>query len=317
MGLEQGDVLIRKRYEWRLRDRTIVLGTRTLLMGALNVTPDSFSDGGRYFDPDVAYARALEMQEQGADFIDIGGESTRPGSSRVPAKEELDRIVPVLKKLRGKLDIPLSLDTYKAEVAERALDLGVEIINDVSGLTFDPALAEVISRRDAGLVLMHIRGTPETWAQLAPLSDVMGAIAHDLDAGIGRARGARIDRRRIVIDPGIGLGKRGDQNYEILTALERLSELELPILVGTSRKSFLGHQSQLTERDQLFGTAATVTASILHGAHIVRVHDVREMAEVARVTDELLQAEERLAEPPAAQQRPSPVRRGAKGVQSY
>jgi dihydropteroate synthase len=301
--------VIRKRHEWRLPERTIVLGVRTLVMGVLNVTPDSFSDGGRYLDPDVAYARALEMQDQGADLIDIGGESTRPGARPIPAKEELDRIVPVLKKLRNKLSIPISVDTYKAEVAERALDLGAEIINDVSGLTFDPGLAEVINRRDAGLVLMHIRGTPETWAQLGPLPDVMGTIVRDLDAALGRARLAGIDRRRIVIDPGIGFGKRGEQNYEIIMQLERLSVLDHPILVGTSRKSFLGHSAHPAERERLFGTAATVTASILHGAHIVRVHDVEAMAEVARVADEMLRVEEKEADQEPAARRIAPIRR--------
>lgn len=289
--------MTRKRHEWKLRHRTIVLGVRTLIMGVLNVTPDSFSDGGHYLDPDVAYARALEIQEQGADLIDIGGESTRPGSQRISAREELDRLVPVLKKLRNKLGIPISVDTYKSEVAERVLELGAEIINDVSGLTFDPALAEVINRADAGLVLMHIRGTPETWAQLAPLSDVMGTITRDLDAALGRARRSGIDRRRIVIDPGIGFGKRGEQNYQIVVEMERLSALEQPILIGTSRKSFLGHPPRGSDEQRLFGTAATVTASILHGAHIVRVHDVAAMAEVARVADELLAAEEQLSEP--------------------
>jgi dihydropteroate synthase len=287
--------LSRKRHEWKLRNRTILLGARTLLMGVLNVTPDSFSDGGLHLDPDVAYARALEIQEQGADLIDIGGESTRPGSQRISAREELDRLVPVLKKLKNKLDIPISVDTYKAEVAERVLELGAEIINDVSGLTFDPALAEMINRTDAGLVLMHIRGTPETWAQLSPLFDVMGTIARDLDAALGRARHAGIERRRMVIDPGIGFGKRGDQNYEILVELERLAALEQPILVGTSRKSFLARSAHGADAQLLFGTAATVTASILHGAHIVRVHDVAAMAEVARVADELVDAEERLS----------------------
>lgn len=277
--------MTRKRHEWKLRNRTLLLGPRTLIMGILNVTPDSFSDGGRYLDPDVAYARALELQQQGADLIDIGGESTRPGSKRITAAEELDRIAPVLKKVRNKLDVPISVDTYKAEVAERALELGAEIINDVSGLTFDPALAEVVNRRDAGLVLMHMRGTPETWSQLKPLPDVMGTILRDLKASADRAMRARIERRRIVVDPGMGFGKRGDQNYEILMHLDRLRALELPILVGTSRKSFLG--SKLNEEQKLLATAATVTAAILQGAHLVRVHDVRQMAEVARVADAL------------------------------
>ena len=298
--------MIRRRHEWKLRNRTILLGSRTLVMGVLNVTPDSFSDAGRYLDPDIAYARALEIQEQGADILDIGGESTRPGSRRISAREELDRIAPVLKRLKNKLAIPISIDTYKAEVAERALELGAEIINDVSGLTFDPALAEVINRRDAGLVLMHIRGAPETWAQLAPLPDVMGVITRDLEAALGHARRSGIDRRRMVIDPGIGFGKRGDQNYEIVMQLDRLSAVEQPVLVGTSRKSFLGHTARLSQEALVFGTAATVTASILHGAHIVRVHDVRAMGEVVRVADELLKAEERQSEQAES---PGPVRR--------
>jgi dihydropteroate synthase len=282
--------MMRKRHEWKLRDRTLLLGPRTLLMGILNITPDSFSDGGRHLDPDIAYARALELQQQGADLIDVGGESTRPGSQRITAAEELDRIAPVLKKLRRKLDIPIAVDTYKAEVAERALELGAEIINDVSGLTFDPALAETVNRRDAGLVLMHLRGTPETWSQLKPLPDVMGTILQDLKAALDRATRTGIERRRIVVDPGIGFGKRGDQNYEILTQLGRMHALELPILVGTSRKSFLG--SKLTDEQKLLATAATVTAAILQGAHVMRVHDVRQMTEVARVADEMLKATE-------------------------
>ncbi len=307
--------MTRKRYEWKLRERTIVLGVRTLVMGVLNVTPDSFSDAGQHLDPDIAYAHALDVQQQGADLIDIGGESTRPGSQRITAKEELDRIVPVLKKLRGKLDIPVSIDTYKAEVAERVLELGAEIINDVSGLTFDPALAEVVNRRDAGLVLMHIRGTPETWSQLGPLPDVMGTITRDLEAALGRARRSGIDRKRIVVDPGIGFGKRGEQNYEIVVRLGRLAALDQPILIGTSRKSFLAHGPAASDEERLFGTAATVTASILNGAHIVRVHDVRGMVKVARVADEMVKVQEQETEENARQRRISPAAR-PKGLKS-
>jgi dihydropteroate synthase len=305
----------RKRHEWKLRDRTLVLGTRTLVMGVLNVTPDSFSDGGQHLDADVAYARALEIQQQGADLIDIGGESTRPGSRRISASEEMDRIVPVLKKLRNKLDIPISVDTYKAEVAERVLDLGAEIINDVSGLTFDPLLADVVNRRDAGLVLMHIRGTPETWATLAPLPDVISTIGRDLEAALGRARHIGIDRRRIVLDPGVGFGKRGEQNYQIVVQLGRLSALEQPILIGTSRKSFLGHSAEPSADERLFGTAATLTASILNGAHIVRVHDVKAMVEVVRVADEMVRAAEVQEESQTAVRRQGPPR-AAKGLKS-
>jgi len=308
--------VIRKPYQWRLAERTLGLGVRTLVMGVLNVTPDSFSDGGRYVDPDLAYARALEMREQGADLIDVGGESTRPGSPRISADEELKRIVPLLKKLRPSLDIPLSVDTYKAEVGERALALGVEIVNDPSGLTFDPALAEVVNRRDAGLVLMHMRGTPQTWAHLPLLPDLMGTIVQDLGRALARARRAGIDRRRIVVDPGIGFGKRGDQNYEILAQLARLKELEQPILVGTSRKSFLAHAANLADQQRLFGTAATVAASILQGAHIVRVHDVSAMVEVARVADEVVRAAEKeswASTLPAARERNAGAAPSARG----
>jgi len=280
----------RKPLEWKLAGRTLFLGTRTLIMGVLNVTPDSFSDGGRFLDPDAAFARALQIQQQGADLIDIGGESTRPGSRRISARQELDRIAPVLKKLRNKLDIPIAVDTYKAEVAERALDLGAEVINDISGLTWDPGLAAVVSRRNAGLVLVHLRGSPDSWDRLDPLPDPLGVIAKDLKASLARARRSGLDRRRIVIDPGLGFGKRGDQNYEILAQLPRLAALDQPVLVGPSRKSFLGNTLRLPESERILPTAAAVVASIIGGSHIVRVHDVEAMVQVSRVADELLRA---------------------------
>lgn len=275
----------RKRFLWKLKQREIQLGDRTLILGVLNVTPDSFSDGGRFLDPDRAFARALELQEQGADIIDIGAESTRPGSTRVSEAEEKRRLIPVLKRLRGKLMAPISVDTYKSGVAENALELGAEIINDPSGLTFDPQLARVVVQHDAGLILNHMRGTPETWAKLAPLPDVMGAILHDLEASLHRALRARVERSRIVIDPGIGFGKRGEQNSEILARLAELARLDLPILVGPSRKQFL---AQSTERETQFATAAAVTAAVLAGAHLVRVHDVVEMRAVLSVADAIL-----------------------------
>lgn len=270
---------------WKLKNRELALGERTLIMGVLNVTPDSFYDGGRYLDPDRAYARALELEEQGADIIDIGAESTRPGSARISEAEEKRRLIPVLKRLRGKLAVPISVDTYKSGVADHALKLGAEIINDPSGLTFDPQLARVVARHDAGLILNHMRGTPETWAKLPPLPDPVAAIVHDLDAAVHRAVRAGVDRSRIVIDPGLGFGKRGEQNSEILARLEELERLNLPVLVGPSRKSFL---AQKTEEETLFATAAAVTAAILRGAHIVRVHDVREMRAVVAVADAIL-----------------------------
>lgn len=301
--------MVRKRFCWKLKSRELLLGERTLIMGILNVTPDSFSDGGKYLDPDRAFARALELEQQGADIIDIGAESTRPGSTRISEEEELARLVPVLKRLRGRLAVPISVDTYKARVAERALQLGAEIINDPSGLTFDPAILRVVVKHDAGLIINHMRGTPETWDKLAPLPDVMGAIIKDLEARVHRAQLAGLDKERIVIDPGIGFGKRGQQNSEILARLEELAQLGYPILVGPSRKSFLG---QTTDLGKLFGTAAAVTAAILGGAHIVRVHDVQEMLPVVQVADAILEAagqfeERRLAAQTAAH--PTPRRR--------
>lgn len=276
---------MRKMYYWKLKSREIKLGERTALLGVLNLTPDSFSDGGKYQDPDRAFARALELEEQGADIIDIGAESTRPGAAPISAAEELRRLVPVLKRLRGRLTIPISVDTYKAEVAERAIEHGAEIINDPTGLTFEPHLARTVSSHNAGLILNHMRGRPETWAKLPPLPDVMGTIVRDLEATINRARHAGIDRSRIVIDPGLGFGKRKEQNSQILARLHELASLDLPILTGPSRKSFLAHP---TEKETLFATAAAVTAAILGGASLIRVHDVPEMRAAADVADEIL-----------------------------
>jgi dihydropteroate synthase len=277
----------RKRFDWRLKDRQIQLGDHTVVVGVLNVTPDSFSDGAKYLDPDRAFARGIQIEEQGAGIVDIGAESTRPGSIRISEEEELRRLVPVLKRLRGKLTLPVSVDTYKASVAERALELGAEIINDPSGLTFDPQLASVVARHGAGLIINHMRGNPETWAKLPPLPDVMSAIGHDLDASLHRARRAGIDRSRIAIDPGLGFGKRREQNCEILARLSDLARLECPILVGPSRKSFL---AQTTEKGTSFATAAAVAAAILGGAHLVRVHDVLEMRAVASLADAVMSA---------------------------
>jgi dihydropteroate synthase len=277
----------RKIYYWKLRDSEMQLGERTLIMGVLNVTPDSFSDGGRFNDPDRAYARALELEEQGADIIDIGAESTKPGSHRITADEEWQRLVPVLKRLRGNLRAPLSLDTYKSEIAERALEYGVEIFNDPSGLTFDPHLAKVAAVGNAGLILNHMRGLPEAWAKMPPMQDPVGTIARELDATASRARHAGVERGRIVIDPGLGFGKRKEQNAEILAHLQQLAGLDFPILVGPSRKSFL---AQPSETGTLYATAAAVAAAVLNGAHIVRVHDVKEMQTVVQVAEEIARA---------------------------
>jgi dihydropteroate synthase len=278
----------RRHFVWKLAGRELLLGERTLLMGVLNVTPDSFSDGGKYFDPDRAFARAVELEEQGADIIDIGAESTKPGSERVSEAEELRRLVPVLKRLRGKLTVPISVDTYKSAVAEKALEYGAALINDPSGLTFDAQLARVAAKHDAGLIITHMRGTPETWAKLAPLKDVLGTILKDLDASTHRAVRSGVDRARIAIDPGLGFGKRKEQNAEILARLSELAAMEFPLVLGPSRKSFLSQTENASEAFLQCATAAAVTASILGGAHVVRVHDVVEMKAAALLADQVL-----------------------------
>ncbi len=295
----------RKIYYWKLRDAEMQLGERTLIMGVLNITPDSFSDGGRFNDPDRALSRALELEEQGADIIDIGAESTKPGSQRISADEEWQRLVPVLKRLRDNLRAPLSLDTYKSEIAERALQYGVQIFNDPSGLTFDPNLAKVAANGNAGLILNHMRGQPETWGKLPPMQDAIGTVMKDLDATVSRARHAGVERARIVVDPGLGFGKRKEQNAEILAHLRQLAELDYPILVGPSRKSFL---AQASENDTLFATAAAVTACVLNGAHILRVHDVREMHAAIQVAEEIARA----AAPRAGQEEEKAATRSAR-----
>ncbi|HUQ93448.1 MAG TPA: dihydropteroate synthase [Bryobacteraceae bacterium] len=277
--------MTRKRFVWKLKEREITLGDRTLIVGVLNVTPDSFSDGGRYLDPDLAYAHALELEEQGADILEIGAESTKPGSQRVSEAEELHRLVPVLKRLRGKLSVPLAVDTYKSGVAEKAISLGAEIINDPSTLTFDALLGKVVGLHNAGLILNHMRGTPESWAKLPPLQDPVGSVVNDLSACVHRAMRSGVERQRIVIDPGLGFGKRKEENTQILARLGQLAKLEMPMMVGSSRKSFL---QQPTELETAFAGAAAVTAAILGGAHLVRVHDVKEMAAAARVADAVL-----------------------------
>lgn len=282
----------RRIFNLRLPSRRLRLGERTLVMGVLNVTPDSFSDGGKFFDVKHAVQHALAMQRDGADIIDIGAESTRPGSREIPAAEELRRLLPVLQALRGRLKIPISVDTQKATVAEIALGAGAEIINDISGLRSDPRLAEVAAKHGAPLILMHMRGTPRTMQKGPFAPDVIKDVVGGLRKSIATARKHGVSRWQIVIDPGIGFGKSYSQNYELLMKLPELAKLGYPLMVGTSRKGFLG--ATLAERgkpapteERIWGTAATVAASILNGAHIVRVHDVAEMKQVATATDAL------------------------------
>jgi len=285
----------RKRYRLRLPRRTLDLGQRALVMGVLNVTPDSFSDGSRYLDSESAIARGLELERAGADILDIGGESTRPGAQPVSADTEIARVLPVLNGLRGKLRIPISLDTQKAAVAEAGIAAGAQIINDVSALRADPALADVVRDNRVGLVLMHMRGTPGTMQHGPFARGVVRDVLAGLRAAIGRARRAKIDPSRLIIDPGIGFGKSYEQNCELLARLPELARLGYPLLVGTSRKVFVGWLVGGKKKDRvapveerLWGTAATVVASIFGGAHIVRVHDVAEMAQAVRVAEALL-----------------------------
>lgn len=290
----------RKLYRVKLQRTTLVLGERTLVMGVLNVTPDSFSDGGKFFTVDRAVEAAFNMERAGADILDIGAESTRPGSSGIPASEEIARLLPALQALRGRLKIPISVDTQKASVAEIALGAGAQILNDISGLKNDPRLANVAAKFRTPLILMHMRGTPRTMQKEPFAKDVLKDVTRGLREAVATARRAGVTKSQIILDPGIGFGKSFAQNYELLAKLPQLARLGYPLLVGTSRKGFLGatlaregKPAPLEER--ILGTAATVTASILNGAHIVRVHDVREIAQVARVTDCLLHQGRRFA----------------------
>jgi dihydropteroate synthase len=290
-------MLKRKQFRLRLPFRTLVLGERTLVMGVLNVTPDSFSDGGKYLDSQAAIARALEIERDGADLVDIGGESTRPGAAAISAQEELRRILPVIAVLRGKLRIPMSVDTQKADVAEAAIAAGAEILNDVSALRMDPRLAEVARRTHAPIILMHMRGTPRTMQRGPFARDVIRDVTAGFREAMARARHAGLAKSRLLLDPGIGFGKKHEQNFEILARLPEFARLGCPIVVGTSRKSCLGKamaragETAASSDKRLLGTAATVTASILGGAHIVRVHDVAEMMQVVRVADQVVNAE--------------------------
>lgn len=263
----------------------LVLGPRTLVMGVLNVTPDSFSDGGRALDPVRALDMALAMEAAGADLIDIGAESTRPGAAPLPVRDERARLLPVIRQLH-RLRIPLSIDTTKAEVARFGLDEGVSIVNDVSGLAYDPGLGDIVAVRGAPLILMHMRGRPSDMYQHAEYGDVAVEVARDLTRAIERAVSRGVRWEQIIVDPGLGFAKRAAQSAAALAGVEHLSGLGRPVLVGPSRKSFLAAATgagPAGERDWV--TAAAVTAAILAGAHIVRVHAVAEMVQVSRVAD--------------------------------
>lgn len=302
-------------YQWTLGSRSLELGKRTLIMGVVNVTPDSFSDGGQFLDRDKAVEHAMRLLDDGADLIDIGGESTRPGARveapldqsqshsaapkstapSVTAEEELRRVIPVISELKGKRpDAVISVDTYKSQVAHAAVSVGAEIVNDVSGLRWDPDMLDTLRNLQCGVVLMHMRGLPEQWRTLPPPDNVVQLVRSELKQWAAAALAAGVDRQRIVLDPGFGFGKSFDQNYPLIAHFAEFHSAGFPLLGGTSRKSFIGRtvggEMKVAPSERLFGTLASETALILKGAHIVRTHDVKASLEAARVADAILQA---------------------------
>jgi dihydropteroate synthase len=272
----------------KLARRSLPCGERKLVMGVLNVTPDSFSDGGQFFSFDQAIAQAEQMISEGADIIDVGGESTRPGSEFVSVEEELRRVIPVIEQLTATRSVPISIDTTKAPVARAALQAGAEIVNDISALRFEPSLADEVAQAKAGLVLMHSRGTPKTLQQLPPAEDIMTEVIDGLRESIAVAQQHGVAVESIAIDPGIGFGKTADQNVELIAKLDQLARefADFPIMIGTSRKSFIGKLLDGAPADQrLYGTIASTVASVMNGAHIVRVHDVKAAVDAVRVAD--------------------------------
>ena len=301
--------LMRPCFRWQLRSRTLELGRRTLIMGVVNITPDSFSDGGEFLQPEHAVRLALQMLDEGADIVDLGGESTRPGArvagdeaserSRpvVTEEQELRRVMPVLQAiLQARPGAVISVDTYKSGVARAGVNAGAEIVNDVSGLTWDPEMARTCAELQCGVVLMHTRGQPKEWRNLPREPDITALVEHDLGNRVQIALGHGVERPRIVLDPGFGFGKNFEENYPLLAHFDQLHRLGFPLLAGTSRKSFVGRTvgkrsgKDAPPSDRLFGSLAAMVASILRGAHIVRVHDVKPAVEAAAVADEVLAA---------------------------
>ena len=280
--------------QWKLARRSLPYGERTLVMGVLNVAPDSFSDGGQFLSFDQAITHALQMIDEGADIIDIGGESTRPGSEFVSEEEELRRVIPIIERLTANGSVPLSIDTTKSSVARAALQAGAEIVNDISALRFDPSLADEVAKARAGLVLMHSRGTPKTMQTLPPVADIIGEVTGGLRESVAIARQHGVAQDSIAIDPGIGFGKTVEQNLELIAKLDQLARefADFPIMIGTSRKSFIGKLLDGAPADQrLYGTIASTVASVMNGAHIVRVHDVKAAVEAMSVVNAVRQAD--------------------------
>ncbi len=281
----------RRSFVLRCRSGDLRLGERTLVMGVLNVTPDSFSDGGVFFEPHKAIEHGLRMAEEGADIIDVGGESSRPGSDPVPLDEELKRVIPVIEGLASRLEIPISVDTYKSQVAERAIEAGAQMINDISGLRFDPQVTAVAARFDTPLIIMHIKGTPKTMQQDPVYEDLMGEIIDYLREGIAKVEQGGVDPHQVIVDPGIGFGKRVQDNLLIINRLSELNALGRPLLIGTSRKSFIGAVLGAEVHQRGAGTLASVAVSALKGAHIVRVHDVAPIKQTIDMVDAIINAE--------------------------
>ena len=273
-----------------IRNKSFEWGKRTYLMGVLNVTPDSFSDGGDYYTIESALAQAENMVKYEVDIIDIGGQSTRPGAAEISSSEEIDRVIPLVQILRQKAEIfgsvPISVDTTRAQVAKAAVEAGADIINDISGATFDSEMLSTVAQLKVPIILMHIRGTPETMQKLTDYRDLIGEIREFLESRIAEAVAAGIDKSHIILDPGIGFAKNYSQNVEILQQLAKFRGLDCPILVGVSRKSFIGHiLNQPLAKQRIWGTAAACTGAIANSADILRVHDVREMHDVCLVAD--------------------------------
>ena len=296
----------RRNFIWNLGKRALILGPRTLIMGVVNVTPDSFSDGGRYFDPERAIEHGLRLIEEGADILDIGGESTRPGAAVAPAAgessvsegatpvsaaEEMRRVLPVIGQIRRvKPTTVISIDTYKAEVAKAALAAGAEVVNDVSAFRWDSRMASTVADAGCGVVMMHMRGRPEEWRHLQPVSDIVALVSRELASWAAAAIRNGVSRESIVLDPGFGFGKNFEANYPLLARFEELHHLGFPLLVGTSKKSFIGralsrdgHDAPLDDR--IFGTIASETLAIAKGAHIIRTHEVKASVDAARLAD--------------------------------
>lgn len=272
-------------------DYILDLDERTHVMGVLNVTPDSFSDGGRYFGPDRAIEHGLQMARDGADIVDVGGESTRPYAKRLTCSEEMDRVIPVIEALKRELSIPISIDTYKSEVAQGCLNAGASIINDISALRFDPHMASVAAQGDVPLILMHMKGTPENMQENPLYHDLISEISEFLKDAIDRCVAAGVREDLILVDPGIGFGKTFDHNLAVIKELSRFKSLGRPILLGTSNKAFIGHILGKGVSERETGSMATVAAGVMNGAHIVRVHNVKKTVETVRVIDAIRRGE--------------------------